>query len=155
MRRRPRLPISTPEVNLVPLLDMVSLLIQMLLVNAQFGTYAELETHLAGPAAEQSSEKLGLQIDITTDGYLVSWTENGSRSERSFPCAPDCANPNSWDVAGLRTLAVTLKSSHRVEQQVVLSPGKGVEFDRVIRAMDAVRSDGDGEPLFPDLVVGT
>ena len=28
MRRRPRLPVDPPELNLVPLLDMVSLLIQ-------------------------------------------------------------------------------------------------------------------------------
>ena len=155
MRRRARLPITTPEVNLVPLLDMVSLLIMMLLVNAQIGTYSELETHLAGAAAEQSTEALGLQVDITREGFLVSWSRDGARQERSFPCGESCADPSRWDTDGLRGLAQELKRTHQAEQQVVLTPSEGVAFEVVIRAMDALRSDIGGLPMFTDLVVGT
>lgn len=155
MRKRHRLPISTPEINLVPLLDMVSLLIQMLLVNAQFGTYSQVGTHLAGPAAEQSAEKLGLQVDVARTGFTVSWTENGGRVERSLPCGQRCDDPAGFDAPGLRALAVHLKSTHVAEQQVVLSPGEGVAFEVIVRAMDALRADDSGAPLFPDLVVGT
>lgn len=156
MRRRARLPITTPEVNLVPLLDMVSLLIMMLLVNAQFGTYSELETHLAGAAAaEQSAEALGLQVDLTREGFRVAWSQGGARQERSFPCGDGCADPARWDTAGLRGLAQELKRTHMAEQQVVLTPGEGVPFELVIRAMDALRADPAGQPLFPDIVVGT
>ena len=156
MRRRPRLPISTPEVNLVPLLDMVSLLIQMLLVNAQFGTYSELNTHLAGPGAEESAEKLGLQVDIDTAGFHVAWTEGGQRVQQDVLCASSqCTDASTYNKAGLRALAAKLKSGHSTEEQVIVSPGQGVPFEVVILTMDTLRSDDSGAPLFPALVVGT
>lgn len=155
MRRRGRLPIDPPEVNLVPLLDMVSLLIQMLLVNAQFGVFTELETHLAGEAEPTSTEKLGLEVSVEKAGYRLSWTQDGGRKERLVGCPKDCADAGDWDALGLRAAARELKTHHLSEQQVVLTPGEGVPFEAVIRAMDAVRTDDSGQPLFPDLVVGT
>jgi biopolymer transport protein ExbD len=143
-----------PEVNLIPLLDMVSLLIQMLLVNAQFGTFAELGTQVAGANAEQNAERLGFEVDVGTDGYQLSWTENGARTTRLVPCHGKCEKPEDWDALGLRLAAVGLKQSHAEEQQVILSPAKGVPFEAVVRAMDAVRSDAAGAPVFPDLVIG-
>ncbi|MBA2320901.1 MAG: biopolymer transporter ExbD [Deltaproteobacteria bacterium] len=150
MRRRARLTVDTPEVNLVPLLDMVSLLIQMLLVSAQFGAFAEVESQVAGPGAPMDTENLGFDIRVATDGYVASWTEGGERKERALGCG---ANPcTEWNGAGLAALAQELKRSHPAERQVVVTPDPGVPFEGIVTAMDAVRSAGE-TPLFPDLVV--
>ncbi len=150
MRRRARLSVDTPEVNLVPLLDMVSLLIQMLLVSAQFGAFAELESQVAGPGTPEDAERLGLEVRVVATGYLVSWTVDGERTERSLACLDEgCTH---WPGPGLTALAQDLKGRHPSERQVVIDPDPGVPFEGVVAAMDAVRSAGKA-PLFPDLVV--
>jgi len=150
MRRRARLTVDTPEVNLVPLLDMVSLLIQMLLVSAQFGAFAELDSQVAGPGALEDAEKLGFDVRIATDGFVASWTEGGARREQAMLCSADpCPD---WSGAALSQLAQRLKRAHPSERQVVVTPDPGVPFEGIVTAMDAVRAVGQ-TPLFPDLVV--
>ena len=150
MRRRERLSVDTPEVNLVPLLDMVSLLIQMLLVSAQFGAFAEVETQVAGPGALPDGERLGFEVRVTSEGFVGSWTEAGERKERTLRCGQvPCT---SWDGVALARLAQDLKQLAPAERQVVVTPDRGVPFEGVVTAMDAVRSLGQ-RPLFPDLVV--
>lgn len=155
MSRSRKMRLDPPELNLVPLLDMVSLLIQMLLVNAQFGVYAELGSKVSAGAAEARGEELGLAVRVAASGYQVQWIEGGAGQEKSLPCASaPCADPAAWDGDGLRAVLIGLRERHPEETSVVLLPEAGVPFDAVVRAMDLVRDDGAGHPLFPELVVG-
>lgn len=151
MRRRPRLPVDPPELNLVPLLDMVSLLIQMLLVSAQFGVYAEVDAHVAGGAAAPEGEPLAFEVAVTDDGFSLSWTAEGGRVGQEVACAGGCA-AGGWDGDGLLRAATALKAKHPKEVQVVIRPADGVPFQAVVTAMDALRGDPAAGPLFPDLV---
>lgn len=153
MRSR-RFRLDPPELNLVPLLDMVSLLIQMLLVDAQFGVYAELSSAVSAGAAEATGEQLGLAVLVGADGYRVQWIEGGEGRERALPCAvAPCAEPGAWDGPGLRSTLAALKDAHPEERAVVLVPEPGVPFEVVVRTMDLTRDDGAGRTLFPEPVV--
>lgn len=162
MRRTRRLPVETPEINFVPMLDMVALLIQMLLINAQFGSYAQVPS-MVGTPVDQVSAGLHLLVQVTGDGYVVSWSEGEVRRTESVPCAAiGCVTPESYDREGLRRLARDLKALHPEETQGLLVPSEAVSFEAVIGAMDALRSGvapSDGsevpkqEPLFPDIVL--
>ncbi len=151
--RRHRLRVESPELNLIPLLDMVSMLIQMLLVNAQFGVYAELRSTVAGGTSEALGEELGLTVRVQPDGYAVQWLDGGNTVERRVECAPPCP-PEGYDQVALREILEGLRDRRPDESQVVLLPEPGVAFEAVVRAMDAVTMDAAGKPLFPDLVVG-
>ena len=79
-RARTRLSVDVPELNLVPLLDMVSLLIQLMLVNARFGLFAEIGSYAARPGPDaDSGPTLGLVVRVNADGYEVSWADGDER----------------------------------------------------------------------------
>ena len=153
MSRPRRLPVGPPEINFVPMLDMVSLLIQLLMVNAQFGVYSEVNAALGAPT-EDPQPGLGFAVRVGADGYDVSWTEGGSPRSEHYACAePACA---SYDVARLAALARTLKEQHPSEGTVLVAPAAGVPFEDLVSTMDALRSGPPPErrPLFPDIVLG-
>lgn len=153
-RRRERMPTDPPEINLVPLLDMVSLLIQMMLINAQFGLFAEVPSMSAvaseGPV---EGEPLALAVHVTREGYKLTWSEGGARQALVVPCSGGtCAEPASWDQDSLRRAAADLKGKHPSERKVALLPGEGVPFEVVITTMDLLRDRGQGGELFPDVL---
>lgn len=151
--RRHRLRVDETSMNLVPLLDMISMLIQMLLVNAQFGVYAELRSNVAAGTTEALGEELGLTVRVQPDGYAVQWLSGGNTIERSVPCAAPCP-AEGYDVVALRQILAELHDQRPDESAIVLLPAAGVSFEAVVRTMDAVREDDRGKPLFPELVVG-
>lgn len=154
MRRARRLPVETPEINFVPMLDMVALLIQMLLINAQFGAFAQVPSMVGSPVAETTAG-LHLLVEVNGEGYVVSWSEGEARRTERVPCAAiGCVNPEAYDRDALREVARGLKDLHPAETQGLLVPGRDVPFEAVIGAMDALRSGAStGSPLFPDIVL--
>lgn len=155
MRRAKRMSAHPPELNLVPLLDMVSLLIQLMLINAQFGSYAELP----GSAAVQipgkpEGEPLSLRVIVAPEGYEVGWLEGGAKQSRTLPCpVSPCADGSTYDTAGLRTLAGELKQRFPAETSVVVAPRGPVIYDAVVVTMDSLRTQGQPpQPLFPEVV---
>jgi hypothetical protein len=154
MRTARRLASDPPEINLIPLLDMVSLLIQLLLVNAQFGVFAQISTAIGAPS-DQPQEGLQLQVGVSPQGFAVSWTEAGGRKEKTLPCASGaCSAPESYDAAGLQGLAAEIKRAHPGDASVQLVLGQDVSFEVIARAMDALRGTTD-TPMFPDVVLGS
>ena len=154
MRRR--LVDDPPEINLIPLLDMVSLLIQLLLVNSQFGVYAEITTAMGAPS-DQPQAGLQLRVDVTMEGFAVSWGEQDGRQRQALPClSGTCSHPEAWDTAGLAALAGEIKANHPDEQQVQLMMAPDVPFEVMAGAMDALRGSADpNRAMFPDVVMGS
>ena len=156
-QRRERLHTDGGEINLIPMLDMVSLLVQVLLLNVQFNAFAELPARpvAASSDAEPPPAALDLQVTLTPQGYEISWSTGTGRSERSFPCVGGCdAEGTRLDVEALRALAVDLKAQHPEEDAAVVVPEEGLTFDAVVRTMDALRQDKLKRPLFPDIGLG-
>lgn len=151
-----RLAEDPPEINLIPLLDMVSLLIQLLLINAQFGVYAEITTAMGAPS-DQPQAGLQLRVDVTMEGFAISWGEADGRERQTLACASGaCSHPGAWDTAGLAALAGEIKANHPDEQQVQLMMAPDVPFEVMASAMDALRGSADpAQAMFPDVVMGS
>ena len=70
---------------------------------------------------------------------------------------PDCPSPDSYDIAALTKLLVTLKKDWPEEQNVILVPESEVPYEVLIMAMDASRQDpdvsGEAGALFPYVVI--
>lgn len=156
MRAARRLSLEPPELNLVPMLDMVSLLIQLLLINAQFGAFAEVPTALGAPSEDVDPSVFSFQVLVSPTGYRAAWSGAQGTGERDFGCGGPCERPEQWDTAGLADLATTLKAEHPEASTVVVVPEGDVSFDVIVRTMDALR--GGPEPfrrlLFQDVVLG-
>lgn len=154
-RRLSRLP---PGINLIPLLDMVSLLIQLILINTQFDTYAQVGSQVASPSAgvveALDKEALAFEVTLGADGIEARWHESTGTVERKLPCRGPCADPAAWDATGLARLAADMKTRFPAEQRVVLRPSPGVPFAVLVTAMDALRGPGGTEAArFADLVL--
>lgn len=150
MKGRRRLAMDPPELNLVPLLDMVSLLIQLLLINAQFGVFAEVAAALGAPS-EQPPSGLQLVVRVQPRGLVVEHQATEGRVERvELPCEPRC-DAESYDIAPLSAIAAELDQQHPTEQQVQLHLDPDVPFEVVARVMDGLR--GPTGDAFPDVVL--
>ena len=153
-KRAKRLSVDTPEINLVPMLDMISLLVQMLLLNAHFGALAELRAQAAAAAVQDAGPKLLLEVQISPRGYEVAWSEGPERVQRHVDCKAPCEKATDWDAAALTSLLSGVKRAHPDEQTVVVRPGGPVGFELIALTMDAVSTDANEKPMFPDVALG-
>ena len=152
--RRARLSVAAPELNLMPMLDMISLLIQVLLINIHFGALAELASKrgVLGPE-KPPGPSLDLSVAVDERGVDVTWSAGAERLQRAFPCALPCAGPGDYPSADLRDLLRGLKTANADEKRAVVTPKGSVPFEIVALTLDSVRADADGKPLFPEPVV--
>ena len=142
-----------PEINLVPMLDMMALLIQVLLINVHFGAYAQIETKAGGKQGQDPTSGQQVVVGVQEDGFTVSWSAAGTRMQRGFPCPSTPCAPSDYNAVALRTLLEALKETAPDETRVVLSPHGAIPFEVMALAMDTVRTDSTNAPLFPDIVV--
>lgn len=140
-RRRERLHTDGAEINLIPMLDMVSLLVQVLLMNVQFNAYAEVAARpiTASADATPPAAALDLQVGVGPDGWIASWSEGGARQERRF--GVDGA-------ASLEALAAALADAHPDDETAIVVPGGAIPFEVVVGTMDALRAH------FTDVALG-
>lgn len=149
---RRRLPMHPPEINLIPMLDMISLLIQVLLLHAQFGALAEVSATAASRSTDAPPvEELMITVDVTARGYTVAWTQDGGRRQEALPCAAACAVPQDWDAVGLERQMRALKRLRPAQISAVVRPSPEVGFDVLTYTMDAVRGGEGAEALFPNI----
>lgn len=162
-------PPEADDLNLIPIMNLVTLLIPFLLLSAQFVSYAVIDSTLPAVCATRCDDDappdqpLNLTLALSASGYVLR-----GESERhpnlgegaTFPCrTPGCSGPllDAWDVAGLRAALVDLKHDHPYEDHAILVPSPDVPYEAMILAMDALREDPDqpgdgacdGRCLFP------
>jgi len=150
MKQRRRLPTAPTALLLIPLLDMVSLLVQVLLINIHFGVFAELPAKEVVAVGSASSQALALTIDVVGSGFTVRWNEPvGSRSQ-DLPCTAPCVGVDQFPFSRLGALLGTLKDQHPGERGAVVRPLADLPFDIIARTMDTTRA-ADGRVLFPEI----
>lgn len=150
MKRVRRLPAAPANLNLVPLLDMVSLLIQLMLVNVEFDSLVQVPSAIGSPAGESAA---GLQffVDVTTTGYQATWRDGGGQQTEAIPCQGQCTAA-TYDKKALAAVAARVHAVDASDKQVVVRPGRSVPLEAVLGAMDAVR--GPALDRFTDVVIG-
>lgn len=162
------------ELNLIPIMNLVTLLIPFLLMSAQFVSYAVIDSTLpaicGAPCGDAPpGEPVQVTLEVRPGGYHLHASgpdldEFGQGVD--LPCLTDgCEGDlaHSWDVRGLRQALTGIKDRHPDHGSIILSPHPGVPYEALVLAMDAAREDPDqggsagnrcvGRCLFPDVTL--
>lgn len=167
--------------NLVPIMNLVSILIPFLLMAAQFVHLAVIDSTLPaiGPPQvveeEDTDPPLMLSLALTDEGITVLGADavlnpegggeaapaEGEEPEPTIPCKDrPCSGPDSYDYERLTEILGEIKDEYPDDENVILVPESKVEYEVLVRVMDASREDvenksEDGTPrlLFPYVVI--
>ena len=156
--------------NLVPIMNLVTILIPFLLLTVTFVHLAVVDSSLPAitPPKPSSDPGLGLTVAITGDGFVVAGRtavlgeeatpiqDLGDATERLPTLAR--SEDGSYPFDQLTDLMVQIKAAHPDDQNVILMPSHDVTYEVVIHTMDATRDHHpDGalrrELLFPFPVI--
>jgi len=146
------------EINLVPIMNLVTILIPFLLVGAAFVGLAVIDSALPGLPDEPppGSEGPDLSVLLTDQGHTVTLPNKAFE----VPCSTSgCPTPAAWDFVGLTRVLAGVKDQHPDLDTVILVPEERITYEVLVRTMDATREDPavreDGRPrsLFPSVVI--
>jgi hypothetical protein len=154
------------ELNLVPIMNLVTILIPFLLMAAQFVSYSVIDSTLPAigppvPIEEDPEDKpLSLSLMITNEGFTVSGNHpelkdegGGDEGEEkgatikclTAGCSFDSNNgegpESAYDVTELRALLGRIKDDKAEEKNVILIPESDLPYEVLVMAMDATRED--------------
>lgn len=160
------------ELNLIPIMNVVTILIPFLLMAAQFISLAVIDSTLPAisptptePQDPEDEPPLNLSVLITDEGYTVAGAEAVLPSEEgtegpTIRCRETgCPTADSYDTRELTRLLGLIKDEYPDEENVILLPESGIPYEVLIRTMDATREDpstkvgGENRLLFPYVVI--
>jgi hypothetical protein len=156
-------PAEAEELDLVPIMNLVTILIPFLLMAAQFVSYAVIDSTLPAigpptPPSEDTTPPLNLTIVVTDEGYSVKGSAGSLKGEGAggvtLPCltagctyTPRKEKGNgpseAYDVAGLREMLVKVKSEYADENNVILAPDSDIPYEVLVLTMDVSREHPD------------
>lgn len=168
--------------DLVPIMNLVTILIPFLLMSAQFVTLAVIDSTLPaiGPPQEVQEEPdeppLMLSVAVTDNGFTIlgdngvvtGEAEEGEGAEAAegdpeptIPCNErPCTSAESYDYEELTRMLGLIKDEYPDDQNVILVPEARIQYEVVVRTMDATREDkktkGEDDSyreLFPFVVI--
>jgi biopolymer transport protein ExbD len=120
-----------PEMNLIPMIDVLLVTIIFLVVTTTYSKYSELQINLPTAEASRPAERPEeINIAITAQGrYVVNRT----------PAAGDPA-----------ALAAQLKrvAGRNTDPMIIINADAGTDFQHVVNAMEAARLAGFGRITF-------
>jgi biopolymer transport protein ExbD len=154
------------EPDLIPVMNLVCLLIPFLLLTATFIQYAvigvsapRLNPVPAGPpAATRPLELTVLVTDqgfrITSAGHRLGPREDVDASLETSPTVPvtRTGGRTDYDYPSLQLRLREIKDEHAGESVIRIGAERNIDYQTVVKVMDATRSDSTGE-LFPDVVL--
>ena len=150
-----RRPTSARELDLVPIMNLVTILIPFLLLSASFVSLASIDSTLPAicpdPAPTPTAEPLGLRITVTPDGYRLEADQPLDAVDTDLPRARGPMTPDSWPLERLELGLERLKRAYPHEDTVVLVPSGSVPYEALIATMDTARGEHSG--LFPGVVM--
>lgn len=164
--------------NLLPVLNLVSILIPFTLMTTNFVQLAVIDTTVPALASDgaspedEAAEPLTLTLFLSERGLGVAGADaivygehppeaEGATRPPTLPCATGvCSSAESYDWRGLTALLARIKDANPDEEDVLIVPDRRVPYEVIVRAMDASREDPaargpDGGPrrLFPHVVL--
>ena len=159
---------ASDELDLVPIMNLVSILIPFLLMAAQFVHLAVIDSTLPAIGEPKEVEEkdeddkppLVLTIAVTDKGFFVSGADailnpgaeeeeddagddEGEERPPTVPCKGNavCANPDAYDYETLTGKLNLVKDEYPDDENVILLPEARVAYEILVRTMDACRED--------------
>lgn len=143
-------------VNLVPMIDVMTVLVLYLLVGTIFRQFTVLQLNLPGPnQAVPAEERPPLDLKVVLRAQrLEVHDRNGTVRVLDNPAA-------GYDTVALGTLLGDVKRLNPDEETVTLLLEPDIKYDALVQVMDAVRvfPPGSAEltqgiPMFPSIAIG-
>jgi biopolymer transport protein ExbD len=167
---------EVPELNLIPIMNLVTILIPFLIMAAQFVQLAVIDSTLPaiGPPqpAEETPDKppLKLSLAITGKGITILCADavlnpsgapvvaEGQARPPTVPCGSGaCRSVSDYNWNELNKKLIEIKDQYPDEGNVILVPADDINYEVIVKTMDASRDDkitGDGgRELFPYVVI--
>ncbi len=144
------------DLNILPMIDMMVILVFFLIFTAVFSKTSILELNL--PASDGSVPELpkGLQLEVIVRDGSIDVSDRGTGLLRSIP---DTAGAR--DLNGLAEYLKLVKGRFPDKQDVTILLEPAIPYDTLVQVMDTVRiyevpgSSGWARvELFPDIAVG-
>jgi biopolymer transport protein ExbD len=132
MKFRPRAFREEPEINFIPLIDVLLVILIFLMVTTTYSRYAELQINLPTAQAERQQERAE-QIDVAVDiqgRYLIN------------------RNPAAFDGPAAFSAELRRAGSGMKDPVVVISADGSAPHQSVIHVMEAARLAGYGRITF-------
>ena len=132
MRFRPRAFREEPEINFIPLIDVLLVILIFLMVTTTYSRYSELKINLPTAEAQKSAERVD-QIDIAIDArgaYSVNKNVIGQANRDAL-------------VTELKRAATGMK-----DPVIVISADAEASHQAVVRVMEAAQASGYGKITF-------
>ncbi len=154
-----RRPAPASELDLVPIMNLVTILIPFLLFSAQFVSLATIDSSLPAISEAQTlpphtdPPPLNLRIAIDASGYTVSADQALPTDALSIATTGAAMAPGSFDADRLTEVLSEIKEAWPDEDLVMLSPTTEIPYEILIHTMDAASGRTIGSELFPSVVL--
>jgi biopolymer transport protein ExbD len=143
-------------VNLVPMIDVMTVLVLYLLVGTIFRQFTVLQLNLPGPSqAVQTEERPPLDLKVVLRAQRLEVHDRNGTVRVLNNGAP------GYDVAGLGALLSEIKRLNGHEESITLLLEPDIKYDALVQVMDTVRvfPPGSAEltqgiPMFPSIAIG-
>jgi biopolymer transport protein ExbD len=143
------------DLNIVPMIDMMVILVFFLLFTAVFSKTTVLELNLPAPNSSVPDLPEGLQLEVIVRADRIEVSDRKTGILKSLPNIAA-----GYDLQGLGDFlrAVKAKFPDKLDSSVLLAPE--IPYDALVQVMDTVRvwqlDDGTFRKaeLFPDISVG-
>ena len=143
------------DLNIVPMIDMMVILVFFLIFTAVFSKTTILELNLPAPNSSVPDLPEGLQLEVIVRQDRIDVTDRRTGILKSLPNVG-----TDYDLKGLSEYLKAVKSKFpdKLDSSVLLAPD--IPYDTLVQVMDTVRvwevDDGTFRKaeLFPDISVG-
>ncbi|MFT5682640.1 MAG: biopolymer transport protein ExbD [Myxococcota bacterium] len=149
---------TAAELNLMPVMNLVTILIPLLLMGAQMMNLAVVDTTLPAicndcDKPDTDDEPLNLSLFVSNEGMTLKGVDRVLDDPR-IPCTDGaCRSLESYDFATLTRRLTTIKDAHPNKEHLILVPDDRVPYEVIIGVMDAARETGDARLLFPSVTL--
>ncbi|MCO4748122.1 MAG: biopolymer transporter ExbD [Proteobacteria bacterium] len=143
------------ELNLLPMMNLVSLLIPLLLMGTQLVALSAVEVTqpASAPIGDVDPDELHLVVAIEPTGFVVQGAEDVlGEASLDLPCASACAKVADWPAEELQQRLAEIKAAHPTVRALTVLPDARIDYQTIIRTMDVSREHkvaGETHELFP------
>ncbi|MEL6348007.1 MAG: biopolymer transporter ExbD [Myxococcota bacterium] len=145
-------PKAETSLNLLPVMNLVTILIPLLLMTSQLVQLAVLDSTqpaISDTVVPSPDPGFLLSLKVQPDGLVLGGSAEDLIDEPVLSCAQGrCQGVDSYPLEQLQAQLANIKSNHPDEQAIVLEPSGNIPYEVLIAVMDASR-ELDGRLLFP------
>lgn len=143
------------DINVVPMIDMMIILVFFLIFTAVFTKTNVLELNLPGADSAVPDLPQGLNLEVVIRKDVIEVADRGTGLLKSLPL-----QAGAYDLQGLSDYLQLVKSKYQDKQDATILLEQEIAYDTLVKVMDTVRvfpvpgSKWDVAELFPDVSVG-